>query len=51
MAAAGEVTIAEVEEIVETGMLDPNMIQSPSIYIQSMLRAKQEKKIERLTVR
>ncbi|MEK5184909.1 CoA transferase subunit A [Solibacillus sp. FSL W7-1324] len=51
MAAAGEVTIAEVEEIVETGMLDPNMIQSPSIYIQSMLQAKQEKKIERLTVR
>ncbi|MER1989437.1 MAG: CoA transferase subunit A [Solibacillus isronensis] len=51
MAAAGKVTIAEVEEIVETGMLDPNMIQTPSIYIQGMLQAKQEKKIERLTVR
>lgn len=51
MAAAGEISIAEVEEIVETGMLDPNMIQTPSIYIQGMLQAKQEKKIERLTVR
>ncbi|MFS0875121.1 CoA transferase subunit A [Solibacillus isronensis] len=50
MAAAGEISIAEVEEIVETGMLDPNMIQTPSIYIQGMLQAKQEKKIERLTV-
>ncbi|MER2048978.1 MAG: CoA transferase subunit A [Solibacillus sp.] len=51
MAAAGKVTIAEVEEIVETGVLDPNMIQTPSIYVQGILQAKQEKKIERLTVR
>ncbi|WP_342575828.1 CoA transferase subunit A [Solibacillus sp. FSL K6-1781] len=51
MAAAGKVTIAEVEEIVETGILDPNMIQTPSIYVQGILQAKQEKKIERLTVR
>lgn len=51
MAAAGKITIAEVEEIVETGVLDPNMIQTPSIYVQGMLQAKQEKKIERLTVR
>ncbi|MFY0742489.1 CoA transferase subunit A [Solibacillus silvestris] len=51
MAAAGKVTIAEVEKIVETGVLDPNMIQTPSIYVQGILQAKQEKKIERLTVR
>lgn len=51
MAAAGKVTIAEVEEIVETGVLDSNMIQTPSIYVQGILQAKQEKKIERLTVR
>jgi 3-oxoacid CoA-transferase subunit A len=51
MAAAGMVTIAEVEELVETGDLDPNTIQTPSIYVQGLLVAKQEKRIERLTTR
>ena len=51
MAAAGAVTIAEVEELVETGDLDPNMIHTPSIYVQGLLVAKQEKRIERLTTR
>ena len=51
MAAAGKITIAEVEEIVETGDLDPQMIHTPSIYIQGLLQAVQEKRIERLTTR
>ena len=51
MAAAGAVTIAEVEEIVETGDLDPQTIHTPSIYVQGLLQANQEKRIERLTTR
>ena len=51
MAAAGKFTIAEVEEIVETGDIDPNIVQTPSIYVQGLLLAKQEKRIERLTTR
>ena len=51
MAAAGKITIAEVEEIVETGDLDPAQIHTPSIYVQGLLQAKQEKRIERLTTR
>lgn len=51
MAAAGRVTIAEVEELVEIGELDPAMIHTPSIYVQGLLQAKQEKRIERLTTR
>lgn len=49
MAAAGKVTIAEVEEIVETGDLDPATIHTPSIYVQGLLQAKAEKRIERMT--
>lgn len=51
MAAAGKFTIAEVEEIVEAGELDPAAIHTPSIYVQGLLQAKQEKRIERLTTR
>jgi len=51
MAAAGTFTIAEVEEIVEAGELDPAAIHTPSIYVQGLLQAKQEKRIERLTTR
>lgn len=51
MAAAGVTTIAEVEEIVETGQLDPQTIHTPSIYVQGLLVAQQEKRIERLTTR
>lgn len=49
MAAAGRVTIAEVEEIVETGSLNPAIIHTPSIYVQGLLQAEAEKRIERLT--
>jgi len=51
IAAAGKVTIAEVEEIVEAGDLDPATIHTPSIYVQGLLQAEQEKRIERLTTR
>jgi 3-oxoacid CoA-transferase subunit A len=50
IAAAGKVTIAEVEEMVEIGELDPNQIHTPSIYVQTIIQGAQEKRIERLTV-
>jgi 3-oxoacid CoA-transferase subunit A len=51
IAAAGKVTIAEVEELYEAGELDPDHIHTPSIYVQKMIVGKQEKRIERLTTR
>jgi len=50
MAAAGKITIAEVEEIVEVGELDPDQIHTPGIYVQGIIEGKQEKRIERLTI-
>ncbi|WP_113930941.1 CoA transferase subunit A [Bacillus sp. P14.5] len=50
IAAAGKVTIAEVEELVETGNLNPNEIHTPSIYVKRIIQAEQEKRIERRTV-
>lgn len=49
MAAAGKVTIAEVEEIVQIGELEPDFIHSPGIYIQRIIEGVQQKRIERLT--
>src|SRR5699024_8898926 len=51
MATAGKVTIAEVEEIVEVGELDPDQIHTPGIYVQGLVQGKQEKRIEFLTTR
>lgn len=51
MAAAGKITIAEVEKLVRVGDLNPNQIHTPSIYVQGLLLATQEKRIERRTVR
>ena len=52
MAAAAKVTIAEVEELVETGELDPDQIVTPGIYVQRILRGERyERRIERRTVR
>ncbi|GGD64344.1 CoA transferase subunit A [Paenibacillus nasutitermitis] len=51
MASAGRVTIAEVEELVEIGSLDPEMIDIPGIYVQQIIVGAQEKRIERLTTR
>jgi 3-oxoacid CoA-transferase subunit A len=52
MAAAAKVTIAEVEELVELGELDPNAIVTPGIYVKRIIQGeKYEKRIERRTVR
>ncbi|MFN3835165.1 MAG: CoA transferase subunit A [Glycocaulis sp.] len=51
MAAAGKVTVAEVEEIVPVGSLDPDNIHTPGIYVQRIIQATHEKRIEQRTVR
>lgn len=52
MAAAGKITIAEVEELVPVGELDPMQIHSPGIYVQRIFQGvNYEKRIEQLTVR
>jgi len=51
MAMAGKVTIAEVDEIVPVGSLDPNFIHTPGIFVQRIVEAKCEKRIEQRTVR
>lgn len=52
MATAATVTIAEVEELVELGELDPDCIATPGIYVKRVLQgAGYEKRIERRTVR
>ena len=51
-AMAGKVTIAEVEELVEVGELDPNQVHTPGIFVQRILEGSgYEKRIERRTVR
>jgi len=52
MATAATVTIAEVEEIVEPGQLDPDAILTPGVYVTHLFKgAYFEKRIERRTVR
>lgn len=52
MATAGKITIAEVEELVPAGELDPNQIHTPGIFVQRIFQGKDyEKRIERLTER
>ena len=52
MAMAGKITVAEVEELVPEGQLDPNQIHTPGIFIQRILQgAKFEKRIENITTR
>ena len=51
MATAGKITIAEVEEIVECGALDPDKIHTPGVYVQRLVLSKFEKRIEQRTVR
>jgi len=51
-AMAGKITIAEVEEIVEVGELDPDHIHTPGVFVQRvLLGGNYEKRIERLTVK
>jgi 3-oxoacid CoA-transferase subunit A len=51
MAAAGRITIAEVEALVEPTELNPDQIHTPGIYVQGLIEGQQEKRVERLTVR
>ena len=52
MAMAGKITVAEVEELVPAGELDPNQIHTPGIFIQRIFQGdKYEKRIEQRTVR
>ncbi|MDO9261735.1 MAG: CoA transferase subunit A [Flavobacteriaceae bacterium] len=52
MAMAGKITVAEVEELVEAGQLDPNQIHIPGIFVQRIFQGKDyEKRIEQRTVR
>jgi 3-oxoacid CoA-transferase subunit A len=52
MATAAKVTIAEVEELLPTGSLDPDAIVTPGIYVQRIFKGKgYEKRIERRTLR
>jgi len=51
MATAGKITIAEVEQLVPAGTLDPNQIHTPGIYVQRIFEGKDyEKRIEQRTV-
>jgi 3-oxoacid CoA-transferase subunit A len=50
-ASAGKITIAEVEEIVEPGELDPMLVHTPGIFVQRVVLARNvEKRIEKRTV-
>jgi 3-oxoacid CoA-transferase subunit A len=52
MAMAGKITIAEVEELVPAGELDPNVIHTPGIYVHRIFQGKDyQKRIEQRTVR
>jgi len=52
MAMAGKITIAEVEELVPAGSLDPNQIHTPGIFVQRIFQGdKFQKRIEQRTVR
>ena len=52
MAMAGKITVAEVEELVPAGELDPNQIHTPGIFVQRILQGdKYEKRIEQRTIR
>jgi len=52
MAMAGKITIAEVEELVPAGELDPNLVHTPGIYVHRIFKGENyEKRIEQRTVR
>ncbi|WP_415063707.1 CoA transferase subunit A [Bdellovibrio sp.] len=51
-ATAGKITVAEVEELVEVGQLDPDQIHTPGVYVQRIFQGTNyEKRIEQKTVR
>jgi 3-oxoacid CoA-transferase subunit A len=48
---AGKISIAEVEELVEVGSLDPECVHTPGVFVNRIVVAPREKRIERRTVR
>jgi len=50
-ATAGKITVAEVEELVEPGELEPSQIHTPGIYVNRLIQGTFEKRIEQRTVR
>ena len=50
-ATAGKITVAEVEEIVEPGELEPSQIHTPGIFVNRVIKGDFEKRIERVTTR
>ena len=50
-ATAGKITVAEVEEIVEPGELEPSQIHTPGIFVNRVIKGSFEKRIERVTTR
>jgi 3-oxoacid CoA-transferase subunit A len=50
-ATAGKITVAEVEELVEVGTLEPESIHTPGVFVQRVVAAPRQKRIERRTVR
>jgi 3-oxoacid CoA-transferase subunit A len=50
-AMCGKVCVMEVEEIVPTGSLDPDLIHLPGIYVHRLIQGEHEKRIEQRTVR
>jgi 3-oxoacid CoA-transferase subunit A len=50
-AMAGRITIAEVEEIVEVGQIEPERVDTPGVYVQHVVVGHHEKRIERRTTR
>ena len=50
-ATAGKITVAEVEEIVEPGELEPSQIHTPGIFVNRVIKGNFEKRIERVTTR
>ena len=51
MATAGKITVAEVEELVQPGEIDPDHIHTPGIFVQRIVKGTFEKRIEQRTVR
>jgi 3-oxoacid CoA-transferase subunit A len=51
MATAADMVIAEVEQLVETGELEPDQVHTPGIFVNAIFQGKFEKRIERRTVR
>ena len=50
VAMCGRMTVAEVEEIVPAGTLDPDQIHTPGIFVNRLVQTESEKRIEQRTV-